>query len=159
LRVTLANPAVNGYTTDDLIDRELPDLATFHPTIVTLAIGANDYVRGQSVEHYRSQLQRILASIVTAGVASSHIVSLPQPDWSQSPAAASFGDPKRIFAAIRQFNGVLRDETAAVGGHYVDLFPLMQKEASAHWIAGDGLHPSAPALDAWSSELYTRISL
>ena len=40
--VTLANPAVNGYTTDDLIEKELSLVASFLPTLVTLLIGAND---------------------------------------------------------------------------------------------------------------------
>src|SRR5436190_2531070 len=40
-RVELANPAVNGYTTDDLIADELPLVASFRPDLVTLLIGAN----------------------------------------------------------------------------------------------------------------------
>src|SRR5207245_1150930 len=45
-RVELANPAVNGYTTDDLIAEELPLVASFRPDLVTLLIGANDIVQG-----------------------------------------------------------------------------------------------------------------
>jgi len=47
--VELLNPAVNGYTTDELITRELPHVAVFRPTFVTLLIGANDIVRGTGV--------------------------------------------------------------------------------------------------------------
>ena len=42
--VTLNDPAVNGYRTDDLIAEELPLVAAFHPTLVTILIGANDIV-------------------------------------------------------------------------------------------------------------------
>ncbi len=45
--VTLENLGVNGYTTDDLVARELPRLVPFAPTMVTLAIGANDLVHGR----------------------------------------------------------------------------------------------------------------
>ncbi len=47
------NVAVNGYTTDDVIAEELPAFAVFRPTLVTVAIGANDIVRGRTIEAYR----------------------------------------------------------------------------------------------------------
>src|SRR5256885_3091212 len=56
--VVLSNPAVNGYTTDDLISDELPLVASFHPTLITLLIGANDIVQGSSDDRYRRQLAR-----------------------------------------------------------------------------------------------------
>src|SRR5579872_804859 len=46
--VELVNPAVNGFTTDDLIEHELPYLARFKPQLVTVLIGVNDLVRGRS---------------------------------------------------------------------------------------------------------------
>src|SRR5438270_11685831 len=44
-KVILANPAVNGYTTDDLISEELPLVSSFRPTLITVLVGANDIVR------------------------------------------------------------------------------------------------------------------
>ena len=43
--VTLRNPATNGFTSGDVIERELGHLERFQPTRVTLAVGANDIVR------------------------------------------------------------------------------------------------------------------
>src|SRR5258708_32035806 len=40
--VVLRNLAVNGYTSQDLIEEELPQVGRFAPDLVTLAIGAND---------------------------------------------------------------------------------------------------------------------
>src|SRR2546421_6848488 len=57
--VVLKNPAVNGYTTDDLVRDELPLVAPFHPTLVTVLIGANDIVRGINEVRYR----RVIASV------------------------------------------------------------------------------------------------
>src|SRR5438270_2181828 len=45
-RVELSNPAMNGYTTDDLIADELPLVASYGPDLVTVLIGANDIVQG-----------------------------------------------------------------------------------------------------------------
>lgn len=148
--LTLENVAVNGYTTDDLIERELPSLATFHPTFVTVAIGANDIVRGRSVDAYRENVRRILDAAAASGA---RIVVLPQPDWSRSPAAASFGTQPVLAASIAEFNAALAAEARAKGATYVDLTPLMQRQALDKQLAGDGLHPSTEAYDAWAAEL------
>jgi acyl-CoA thioesterase-1 len=151
-RVELRNLGVNGYTTEDLIDRELPELEGFAPTFVTLAIGANDLVQGSSAQQYRVQVHRILATIAL-GAPRARVVVLPQPDWALSPAAAAFADPARLRVQIFERNAVLREETAAAGGLFVDLSALMESQARAGMIAADQLHPSAPAYDGWAAEL------
>jgi len=151
--VTLTNPAVNGYTTDDLIARELPLAATVKPTLVTVLIGSNDIVRGRSADQYRAQLQRIYAGLAAAGVPGRALVALPQPDWSVSPAAARFGSPAELRATIEAFNQIAKEEVERAGGRYVDLFPLMRRQADNKQLAGDGLHPSAAAYAEWAAML------
>lgn len=154
---TLRNPAVNGYTTQDVLDAELPTVRPFAPSLVTLAVGANDLVRGRSLAEYRAQLARIFEALAAAGVTGSRVVAIPQPDWARSPVAAGFGDPDALHASIVAFNGALRAETEARGGRYVDLFPLMVEQARQGMVAGDGLHPDARAHDAWAGELAQRL--
>jgi lysophospholipase L1-like esterase len=156
-RVTLKNVAVNGYTTEDVQEQELPEVAPFRPALVTLAVGANDYVRGWSADVYRSHVRVLFRAIIDAGVAPNRIVALPQPEWSLSPAAASFGDPRQIGADIVAFNTILRDEARAAGALYVDLYPLMHKQAEAKMLASDGLHPSARAHAEWAAALYEQV--
>jgi lysophospholipase L1-like esterase len=156
-RVTLKNVAVNGYTTEDVQEQELPVVAPFRSTLVTLAVGANDYVRGWSADVYRSHVRVLFRAIIDAGVAPNRIVALPQPEWSLSPAAASFGDPRQIGADIVAFNTILRDEARAAGALYVDLYPLMHKQAEAKMLASDGLHPSARAHAEWAAALYEQV--
>lgn len=155
--VTLRNAAVNGYTTVDVLEQEIPQVAAFHPTVVTLAVGANDRVHGWSVDIYRARVRVLFRAIVDAGVAPDRIVALPQPDWSLSPAAAAFGDPAQIAADIVAFNAILRDEALAAGARYVDLYPLMRREAESKMLARDGLHPAARAHEEWAAELYERL--
>jgi lysophospholipase L1-like esterase len=152
-KLVLRNLAVNGYTTQDLLDEELPQVRDFSPDLVFLAIGANDLVRGSDEAEYRSQVRRILTALRGLSVPPAALVALPQPDWSLSPAASSFGDPAAIAAIIERFNAILREEVTAVGGRYADLFPLMRRQARAGMVAGDGLHPSAAAYDEWAQEL------
>jgi len=156
-RVELKNLGVNGFTTEDLSAVELPEVKPFRPTFITLAIGANDRVAGKTPDTYRGNVRSILKSIVDAGVPANHIVALPQPDWSLSPAASSFGDPKELAKDITQLNGILKEEAEKQGSLYIDLFPLMHRQAEQKMLASDGLHPNAKAHDEWAAELSEKI--
>src|SRR5438045_8806659 len=74
----LRNPAVNGYTTDDLIREELPLVRPYAPDLITLLIGANDIVAGSGEGRYRAQLHRIHERI-TAAAPRAPRHALPQP--------------------------------------------------------------------------------
>jgi acyl-CoA thioesterase I len=69
----VANLAVTGYTSADLIARELPQLEELHPQFASLLIGVNDVVRGVPLEKYRSNVRHILGELL-ALLASNRIV-------------------------------------------------------------------------------------
>jgi acyl-CoA thioesterase-1 len=154
--VELRNPAVNGYRTDDLIAEELPLVASFRPTLVTVLIGANDIVAASSDERYRERLYVIHAR-VRADAPMAAVYALPQPDWSLSRAGASFGDVAAIAARIERFNGIAREEAERAGGAYVDIFRLMRDQMRRGMFAPDGLHPSAAAYAEWADALRDRL--
>lgn len=155
--VELLNPAVNGFTTDDLIAEELPLVATFRPTLVTVLIGANDIVRGSREDRYRAQLIRIHER-VRADAPGTRVFGLPQPDWSLSPAASGFGERAVIARTVERFNDIAREEVTRAGGGWVELFPLMREQARRGMFAPDGLHPSADAYAEWARELALPLS-
>ena len=99
-----ARAPTQDFTTKDLLDREIADIAPFAPALITLAIGANDLVHGSSTASYRAQVRRIFAAIVSARVPMINVVALPQPDWSVAPAARSFGDRSVVAQRIEAFN-------------------------------------------------------
>lgn len=154
--VVLRNPAVNGYRTDDLIAEELPLVALFRPTLVTVLIGANDIVAGSSDDRYREQL-RTMHARVRADASDAVVYVLPQPDWSLSRAGAAFGDPTLIAGRIERFNAIARDEGERAGATYVDIFPLMRDQMRRGMLALDGLHPSAAAYAEWADALKERL--
>lgn len=156
-RVDVRNVARNGYTTADVIAREVPSLATFHPDFVTLGIGANDIVQGRSLDAYRAGVKEILQAILAAGVKPERIVLMPQPRWERSPAGAAFGEAGEIRAAIDQENAILKEEGARVGARWLGLEALLDEQAEAKAFAGDGLHPSAEAHAAWAKALDTLV--
>jgi acyl-CoA thioesterase-1 len=150
--VVLRNPAVNGYRTDDLIAEELPLVADFRPTLVTLLIGANDIVAGSSDDRYRDQL-RVIHAGVRADAPDAVVYALPQPDWSLSRAGASFGDRAAIASRIERFNAIAREEAERASATYIDIFPLMREQMRRGMLAPDGLHPSAAAYAEWADAL------
>jgi lysophospholipase L1-like esterase len=154
--VVLRNPAVNGYRTDDLIAEELPLVAVFRPTLVTVLIGANDIVAGSSDDRYRAQLHALHAR-VRADAPDVAVYALPQPDWSLSRAGASFGEPAAIAARIERFNAIAREEAERAGARYADIFPLMRDQLRRGLLAPDGLHPSAAAYAEWAEALRDRL--
>jgi lysophospholipase L1-like esterase len=151
--VTLTNPAVNGYATDDLIADELPLVARVRPTLVTLLIGANDIVRGVDGDRYRERLARI-HSRVRSDAPGADVVALPQPDWSLAPAGAGFGDRTLLALTIERFNAIACEEADRAGAQWIDLFPLMREQGRRRMFAADGLHPSATAYAEWARELF-----
>jgi acyl-CoA thioesterase-1 len=152
--VVLSNPAVNGYTTDDLIRDELPLVASFQPTLVTLLIGANDIVGASTEERYREQL-RVIHEQLDADASDARVIALPQPDWSLSPAGGGYGDLTALARTIARFNEIARDEAGRAGALWVDLFRLMREQGRKKMFASDGLHPSAEAYSEWARALAT----
>jgi len=154
--VELRNPAVNGYRSDDLIAEELPLIALFQPTLVTLLIGANDIVAASSDERYRERL-RTIHERVRADAPHAAAYALPQPDWSLSRAGAAIGEPAAIASRIERFNAIAREEAERAGASYVDIFPLMRDQMRRGMLAPDGLHPSAAAYAEWAEALRERL--
>ena len=167
LECDLRNPAVNGYTTDDLIREELALAEAYAPDLVTVLIGTNDLVAALRdaaavtahagwlqpfEERYARQLRRIHER-VAADASKAVRFGLPQPDWSLTAAGASFGDPAKIAKAIWRFNQIAREEVERAGGAYVDIFPLMREQMRKGMTAPDGLHPSAEAYAEWADAL------
>ena len=71
--------------------------------------------------------------------------------------ATELGDAGELGVSLRAFNQILREEARASGARFVDLFPLMEKQAQAGLVALDHLHPSAEAYAEWTEELVRRI--
>jgi lysophospholipase L1-like esterase len=155
--VTLLNVARNGYTTDDVLARELPSLADFRPDLVTLGIGANDRVRGKPLASYRQSVSRILDAVLAAGVLPERFFLLPQPDWSRSPAARDFGDPAELAKSIVEMNAILKEEGARRRIRWLELDELMAQQAARGDLAPDHLHPSKGAHATWAAELVAAV--
>jgi lysophospholipase L1-like esterase len=145
----VGNLAVNGYTTRDVIDRELPDLAPLRPDFVSLLIGVNDVVQGVPVETYRERLDRILDALAD-GVPTGRILLVTTPDYTVTPAGADYGDPTERAAGIRAVNAVMTEVARARALALVDIHDIsLQAATDRSLVASDGLHPSGLQYGLW----------
>jgi acyl-CoA thioesterase-1 len=144
-----ANLAVNGFTSRDVIERELPMVASLRPELVSLLIGVNDVVQGVRPETFRSNVATILDEL-GAAVAPSQIVIVSVPDYTVTPEGATYGDPERRHAAIVEFNATVEQLAGDRGVAFVDIFDVSQRVRNDRsLVARDGLHPSGAQYRLW----------
>ncbi len=102
----VANLAVNGFTSADLIRIELPAVAGLEPGFVTVQIGVNDVVRRLPLERYAANIGKILDGLL-ALLPADRILTVSTPDYTVTPAGADYGDPRRQHDGIVAVNGTL----------------------------------------------------
>jgi lysophospholipase L1-like esterase len=145
----VANLGVNGYTSRDLIDMELPQLAALEPGLVTVLIGVNDVVQGVPVTTYRENVSVILDELL-GRLAATRIVVVTTPDYTVTPRGADYGDPAGQADAIRRFNGAFSELSAQRGIAVVDIHAISLEAANdPTLVADDDLHPSGVQYGRW----------
>jgi lysophospholipase L1-like esterase len=145
----VANLAVNGYTSRDVVERELPALDALLPGFVSLLVGVNDVVQGVPLADYGARLEAILADLL-GRLPADRLLLVTTPDYTVTPAGADYGDPLARSAAIREANAVLagiagRHDVAVVDVHDLSLAAATDRTL----VAADGLHPSATQYARW----------
>jgi lysophospholipase L1-like esterase len=154
-KVAVTNPAVNGFTTEDLIESELAFVMRLKPQLVTILIGVNDIVQGRSIESYSKSLATIYDAVAALDLPPSQAVAISIPNWSVVPAAAGFGDPARLRRLTDEFNGLAQTEAAKHGFMWIDITAIStSREGTPGWISSDQLHPSDIQYAAWADVIW-----
>ena len=145
----VANVGVNGFTSRDVIDVELPQLQGLRPEFVSLLVGVNDVVQGVPAETFRRNATTILDDLVVR-VGAGRVLVVTTPDYTVTPAGADYGDPATQAAAIREVNRVIEELAVARGIAVVDVYEVsLRAGADRSLVAGDGLHPSGAQYALW----------
>jgi lysophospholipase L1-like esterase len=145
----VANLGVNGFTSRDVIEVELPRLPALRPDVVTLLVGVNDVVQGVPAETYRRNVIRILDELVKV-VGADRILVVTTPDYTVTPAGGDYGDPAQQSAGIRENNRIITELATARGIPVVDIHDISLEAASDRsLVATDGLHPSGAQYSRW----------
>ena len=146
----LDNPARNGFTTQDLIDTELPLLKKLKPNFVTLLIGVNDWVRGVSKENFTKNLTFILNEIEKNVSDKKRVILITIPDFGVTPQGKNYGNGRDIGKGIAEFNAIIVLEAKKRNLTIVDIFELSKNMKNDNsLVAADGLHPSAKEYALW----------
>ena len=150
----LANPARNGFSTQDLISQELPLLKTLKPDLVTLLIGVNDWVREVPKAVFEKNLNYILDEVQGALPDKQKIILITIPDFGVTPQGKQFGYGRDTHRGISEFNSLIRLQAQKRRLPLVDLFELSQQMGSdPSLVAADGLHPSAKEYAIWEKKV------
>jgi lysophospholipase L1-like esterase len=146
----IANPSRTGWTTQDLIDRELPVFDQSNADAVTILIGVNDWVQGVDVATFRKNLKFILDHVQGKLKDKQNVLLITIPDFGVTPTGKNYSGGRDISAGISEFNDVIKEEAKARNLPLVDIFETtkeMGKDNSL--VAPDGLHPSAKEYAIW----------
>lgn len=153
----VANLAVNGFTSRDVIAVELPQLDGLRPDFLTLLVGVNDVVQGVPADDFRRNATTILDDLL-GRVGPGRIVVVTTPDYTVTPAGADYGDPATQAAAIRASNDTLSALAAARGITVVDIYDLSLRAATDRsLVAADGLHPSGAQYALWVERILPEV--
>jgi lysophospholipase L1-like esterase len=153
--VDVTNPAVNGFTTLDLIDKELAYVQRLKPDLVTILIGVNDLVRGRQTGQYRASLETIYDAVAALKLPSGRALAISIPNWSVTPAARQYGDPDEIRHLTDTFNDIAHELAEARGFKWIDVTAAsISGLGSADWISSDDLHPGDKQYAAWAEVIW-----
>jgi lysophospholipase L1-like esterase len=157
-KVELTNPAVGGFTTTDLISKELKHVRRLKPDLVTILIGVNDLVRDRPAGAYRASLVTIYDEVAKEKAPGGRVFAVSIPNWSVVPAARQFGDPEHIRDLTDAFNDIAREEATTRGFGWIDITAAsLSGLGTPDWISSDGLHPGDDQYAAWADVIWHSI--
>lgn len=148
--VELQNAGISGYTAEQVLTDEVPQIEEFQPTLITFQAGANDLVNGISADEYRSNVAAVLDAATGSGA---RVIVLAQNEWFRAPSGQGYIEPQ----ARDEFDSILIEEAQARGAEFVDMRPIYKQQADENLWVEDGIHPTPEAYEAWAGELASAI--
>lgn len=150
----VANPSKTGWTSQQLIDYELPVYEGMEPAFATLLIGVNDWVRGVDSASFRKNLSYIIDKMQEKLAKKSNLLLVTIPDFGVTPQGALYSNGRDISKGIADFNAIVLSEAKKRNLKCVDIFELTQgMKDHPELISGDGLHPSAKEYALWEEKI------
>src|SRR5712691_12652589 len=92
----VANPSVTGWTTKDVIERELPIFRKEKPNFGTLLIGVNDWVQGIDDNTFRQRFCFIVEEMLKVLATKDRLLVVTIPDFGVTPAGPKYGRDRDI---------------------------------------------------------------
>lgn len=154
----VANPAVNGFTTLDLIANELPFFLKNDIDFTTLLIGVNDWVQGIDDKTFENNLAFILDKVQSHLSNKNNIVLITIPDFAITPQGKKYVRGRNAEAGLTRFNDIIKKEARKRKLLVADIFELSKTiGADASLVSDDGLHPSAKGYALWEEKIFPAV--
>lgn len=151
----VSNPSRTGWTTEDAIEKELPEYRAARPQFATLMLGVNDWVQGVEAETFRRRIAFLMDEMRRILPNEKQLLVVNIPDFSVTPDGPTYARGRDIAAGLTNFNRIIAAEAKARGLTMVDIFPLSQRMGTDRaLVAADGLHPSAKAYAEWETVIF-----
>ncbi len=151
----VANAALTGWTTQDVLDQGLPFYEAARPTFATLQIGVNDWIGGATPAQFHTNLTRVLNRMLKVLPNPQHLLLVTIPDFSVTPQGARYNRRGGASGGISAFNAIIIAEAQRRHLPVVDIFGISQKMGSdITLVADDELHPSALEYEHWGEQIY-----
>jgi acyl-CoA thioesterase I len=151
----IANPSHNGFSTEDVINNELPLLKNDSLDLATLLIGVNDWVRSVDIKVFQKNLVFIMNTIQKKLTKKQNLILITIPDFGVTPQGSLYGSGRDIASGIAEFNAIIKAEAKKRGLVCVDIFATTQAmKDNKDLIADDGLHPSAKEYALWEQMIF-----
>lgn len=146
----VGNLGVNGFTSADLIEHQLPRLDGLRPELVSVLVGVNDVIRGVSEAEYAGNVTIILEELLHR-LPPSRILCVATPDYTRTPQGAAYGNPDTVSGAIMRFNEVLANACEQRDITFVGEPFAISRDVTEDpdLVASDGLHPSGAQYARW----------
>jgi lysophospholipase L1-like esterase len=156
----VCNPSVTSWTTQQVIDNELPIYRKSIPIAIgtnftTLLIGVNDWVQDVTPEKFRENLRFIITEMQKELTKKENLLLVTIPDFSATPEGPKYSRGRDITKGLAEFNQIIKEEAAAKNLLVADIFEISQQaKGDATLVAADGLHPSGKQYAEWEKIIF-----
>lgn len=149
----LINRCASAAATADILHKQMGHLANARATLVTVGIGANDLIRGVTVEQFARNYEEIVVRLKEKTGAPILLMNIP--DMSLAPAVPAYiRDSARRH--IQAFNERIEDVAKRHELLVVDLYgPSREFSSRQEFFSPDGIHPSDAGYEFWAGLVWS----
>lgn len=148
----LVNLCASAASTADVLSQQASQVSDTNPTLVTLGVGANDLIRGLTVEQFAADYEKLVMRLMENKRAS--IILMNIPDISLAPAVPAYmRDAARRHIVIfnQRIEGIAKRHNLTL----IDLYGRSSDfKLHPEFFAADGFHPSDAGYEFWTELMW-----
>lgn len=154
-QVTVINLGLPGATAEDVLKIQVPQVAQFHPDIVTIAVGVNDIHNQVSIGLFQKTMSAIVDKLAST-TKHLNVINIPY-----LGSGSVFLPPYRLYFdwQTKRYNSALNNALAEQPIKIIDIYSLTREKAMAglQYYSLDNFHPSDDGYSFWSQILYDNL--